>query len=85
MHMVSTVLEMTADEFKVWMTAHGYSVRSLARAMERGPASIQRYRDGTWEIPRVVELALIGLEHADSSAGQPLARHQTVERAKGDD
>lgn len=59
--------DMTADEFRSWMESHGYSVRSLARALEREPRTVQRYRDGSLPVPRVIELALIGLE-AESTA-----------------
>lgn len=57
----TTLSDMTGDEFRAWMDEHGYSVRSLARALEREPRTIQRYRDGSLPVPRVVELALVGL------------------------
>lgn len=60
----TTLSDMTADELRAWMDDHGYSVRSLARALEREPSTIQRYRVGTSPIPRVIELALRGLEHS---------------------
>ena len=62
--MVTTISGVPSDDLRAWMTAHGYTVRSLARALEREPRTIQRYRDGSLPVPRVIELALRGLEHS---------------------
>lgn len=70
--MTTTITSVTSDELRAWMREHGYTVRSLARALEREPRTIQRYRDGGLPVPRVVELALIGLTHINppSSGGE---------------
>lgn len=57
-----TASEMTADQLREWMRDHGYTVRGLATMLDRAPNTIQRYRSGQEPIPRVIVLALRGLE-----------------------
>ncbi len=53
---------MEQGDFRAWMTAHGYSVRRLADELGVRPSTVQRYRDGTRPIPKVIEVALRGIE-----------------------
>ena len=49
---------MDNADLRAWMTAHRYSVRTLAADLGVHPATIQRYRDGTLKVPRAISLAL---------------------------
>ena len=55
-------LRMTGTQLRAWMTQRRYGIRVLAAALELHPSTVQRYRDGTLQVPRVVELALETLE-----------------------
>lgn len=68
---------MDSTALRAWMTQHSYSVRTLAAALDLAPATIQRYRDGTYEVPRTVELALLGLMLEDAAERERLAEHAT--------
>ena len=49
---------MTGTELRAWMTRHGYSIHRLAGALGIHASTVQRYRDGSLKVPRLVELAL---------------------------
>lgn len=55
---------MEAHELKEWMSANGYSVRTLTLALGMNPQSwrtVQRWRDGTNRVPPYLQLALQAL------------------------
>ena len=69
--MTTTLPRVDAQDFKDWMDANEYSVRGLAAALKREPRTIQRYRDGSLKVPRVVDLALVGLAHIGKPTPKP--------------
>lgn len=59
---VAYTRDMTSDELRAWMGAHGYSVRTLARDLGVRSSTVQRWRDGSRPIPALLGPALRGLE-----------------------
>lgn len=53
---------MTADEFRAELRRLDLTQAAASRLLERDPRTVRRYCAGTLEIPKVVRLALIGLE-----------------------
>lgn len=49
---------MTGTELRAWMTRHHYSIHRLADTLGIHASTVQRYRDGSLKVPRLVELAL---------------------------
>ncbi len=54
---------MTGSELKAWMSKNRWGIHRLADEMGIHPSTVQRYRDGTLPVPRLVEIAVEYLEH----------------------
>ena len=53
---------MTAADLTTWMTAHRYNKSQLADALGIARSTLDRYLDGSVDVPKVVRLALKALE-----------------------
>jgi len=56
---------MRQTDLKDWMVKRRWTVRGLAERLDVHPSTLQRYRTGELDIPRVVELALRTVERED--------------------
>lgn len=45
------------------MARHRWTIRALGDELDLHPSTLQRYRDGSYPVPRVVEIAIAHLEH----------------------
>ena len=55
-------LRMTGKELRAWMKQRRWTISALAARLDKHPSTIQRYRDGTLDVPITIELALKALE-----------------------
>lgn len=69
MDTMTTLARVDATGFKDWMTANGWTVRTLAHRFGVGDRTVQRWRDGTSRVPPYIELALDALGPRPPSAG----------------
>jgi len=58
----TTVSRTMATSLSVWMTARGYSGKTLAKELDVNPTAITRWRSGQRPIQRTVVLALRALD-----------------------
>ena len=66
-----TSVLVDAPALRDWMTANGWSVRTLALALDINWRTVSRYRSGTATIPRTVELALQSLGPRQAPPTEP--------------
>lgn len=72
--MTTLLATMQADELKAWMTANGWTVRTLTTAlgMPKGNwRTVQRWRDGESRIPPHLPLALQALGRRETTYRNP--------------
>lgn len=68
---MTTLAHVDAPGLKQWMTDNGWTVRGLASALDIHYRTVQRYRDGSAAVPRVVELALQSLGARPTPTREP--------------
>lgn len=49
---------MTREHLKAWMAREHWTIRSLAIYLDRNPATIQNWRNGTYPVPRYMVLIM---------------------------
>jgi hypothetical protein len=65
---MTTLTAVKSDELRDWMRANAYTVRGLGSALGVSFRTVQRWRDGSSEIPPFLRLALQSLERPSAAA-----------------
>ena len=77
---MATLSPVDRPALREWMRANRYTVRGLAAVLGVSFRTVQRWRDGTSEIPPFLELALKSLERG-GARGEPEPERQPAQDA----